>query len=218
MMFYVNYERRVDMTADLSKRQLKKEDKEKRLLEAANKLFLEKGIQNTSVSDIVKKAGVAKGTFYLYYQDKSEIEEKLIVKETINILEGAINHANKSDQTTFVELFIIAVDYIIDYLEEDKAVLEFINKNLSYAIYILNSKAKDNRFKKMYEQIYTKYKENVGPINIENPDVVVSLCIEFLGASIYSSLTFNMPRPMETLRPHLHRVVRTIFKEYAVLK
>lgn len=201
-----------------SKRQVKKEEKERRLLSAAYILFMEKGIQNTSVSDIVKEAGVAKGTFYLYYQDKAEIEEKLIVKETVKILEAAIKYSNESDETAFEELFIIAMDYIIDYLEENQSVIEFIHKNLSYAIYILNSSSKGSKFRSIYDQIYVKYKENVGAVSIENPDVVVSLCIEFLGASIYSSLVLNMPMPMILLRPHLHRIIRSIFDEYTIYK
>ena len=39
--------------------------KRESLLDTAFKLFTEKGIHNTSISDIVEQAGVAKGTFYL---------------------------------------------------------------------------------------------------------------------------------------------------------
>lgn len=200
----------------MNKRQENKEAKERKLLEAAYKLFVEQGIQNTSVNDIVKAAGVAKGTFYLYYQDKADIEEKLIVKETVIILESAMSVASQSNETSFEELFIIAMDYIIDYLEDNSDVMSFINKNLSYAIYVLHSRSKDNRFRAIYDKLYTHYKDNVGVVALENPEVVISLCIEFLGASIYSSLVLNMPMSMTKLRPHLHRIVRSIFKEYAI--
>ncbi len=43
------------------------------LLAAAETLFRENGVDQTAVSDIVKKAGVAQGTFYNYYQSKDEI-------------------------------------------------------------------------------------------------------------------------------------------------
>jgi AcrR family transcriptional regulator len=38
------------------------EDKKERILEAALKLFIEKGIDNTSIALISKEAGVATGT------------------------------------------------------------------------------------------------------------------------------------------------------------
>ena len=50
------------------------ENKENRLLNTAFKLFTEKGIKNTSIQDIVDNAEVGKGTFYLYFKDKYEIE------------------------------------------------------------------------------------------------------------------------------------------------
>ena len=49
-----------------------KENKKNRLLDTGFKLFTEKGIQNTSIQDIVDNANVAKGTFYLYFKDKYE--------------------------------------------------------------------------------------------------------------------------------------------------
>ena len=47
-----------------------KQQKLEALYENAYELFLNHGIEKTSISDIAKKAGVAKGTFYLYFTDK----------------------------------------------------------------------------------------------------------------------------------------------------
>ena len=43
------------------------------LIEAAASAFAEKGVANTAVSDIVKRAGVAQGTFYLYFASKDDV-------------------------------------------------------------------------------------------------------------------------------------------------
>ena len=45
--------------------ELKKEQKKQSLLDAAYRLFLEKGVAKTSVDEIVRGANVAKGTFDL---------------------------------------------------------------------------------------------------------------------------------------------------------
>lgn len=50
------------------------------LFQSAYDLFLNQGIEKTSISDIAKKAGVAKGTFYLYFADKYEIRDRLIAR------------------------------------------------------------------------------------------------------------------------------------------
>lgn len=43
------------------------------LLTAAADLFLDKGIEATTVDDIAARAGVAKGTFYHYFDTKTEV-------------------------------------------------------------------------------------------------------------------------------------------------
>nr|WP_240464068.1 TetR family transcriptional regulator [Paenibacillus apiarius] len=43
------------------------------MLQSAIELISEKGYQKTSVGDIVKKAGVAQGTFYIYFPTKNDI-------------------------------------------------------------------------------------------------------------------------------------------------
>ena len=52
----------------------KKKRKKETLFNTAYELFTTKGILGTTVSDIVEKAGVAKGTFYLYFKDKYDIK------------------------------------------------------------------------------------------------------------------------------------------------
>ena len=45
----------------------------KRICDAAEELFSQCGYYNTEVQDITKKAGVATGTFYIYFQDKVSV-------------------------------------------------------------------------------------------------------------------------------------------------
>jgi AcrR family transcriptional regulator len=52
--------------------------KEEVILKAAARTFAKKGFHRTKVSDIVKGAGIARGTFYLYYKSKTELFEKLL--------------------------------------------------------------------------------------------------------------------------------------------
>lgn len=49
------------------------DDKKSRLLRAAKEAFAEKGLEKTTISEIVKKAGMAQGTFYLYFSSKKAL-------------------------------------------------------------------------------------------------------------------------------------------------
>lgn len=54
---------------ELKKNELRKQ----KLIEAAKKLFSEKGFYSTYVDDIIKEAGVGKGTFYRNFKNKEDI-------------------------------------------------------------------------------------------------------------------------------------------------
>ena len=47
------------------------------LMDAAQALFISKGFETTTVSEIVRDAGVAKGTFYHYFSSKNDILDAL---------------------------------------------------------------------------------------------------------------------------------------------
>jgi len=60
------------------------EIRKKEILDAAEYLFSISGYQQTLISDIVKKIGVAKGTFYYYFSSKEELIEALIKRHLSN--------------------------------------------------------------------------------------------------------------------------------------
>jgi AcrR family transcriptional regulator len=57
----------------VAKRHSLRDERRSSLLAAAQKVFSEKGYHAATVDDITRAAGVAKGTYYLYFQEKREI-------------------------------------------------------------------------------------------------------------------------------------------------
>ena len=71
-------------------RQRRKEARPQELLEAALDLFVERGFAATRSEDVAIRAGVSKGTLYLYYPSKEELLKEVIRHHVINpITEGA---------------------------------------------------------------------------------------------------------------------------------
>ena len=62
-----------------SKVSLNKTEKKRRIEEAAINLFEHDDFNKISIDQIVKKARVAKGTFYLYFKDKVQLINHLIL-------------------------------------------------------------------------------------------------------------------------------------------
>ncbi|MEZ0322730.1 MAG: TetR/AcrR family transcriptional regulator [Hydrogenothermaceae bacterium] len=69
-----------------------------RLLEAAKQLFSEKGYHETRVSDIVSKAEVAQGTFYIYFKSKEDIFLQLIKKIHKELLDKLSKYKEVSEE------------------------------------------------------------------------------------------------------------------------
>ena len=81
-------------------RQRRKEARPQELLQAALEVFVEKGFAATRTEDVATRAGVAKGTLFLYYPSKEELL-KAVVRENLSTLiaEGAKIAGNFSGTT-----------------------------------------------------------------------------------------------------------------------
>lgn len=53
-------------------------NKERAIIKAAKEVFAEKGFQKASIKDIARVAGIATGTFYLYFKNKEGFFEALV--------------------------------------------------------------------------------------------------------------------------------------------
>ena len=56
----------------------KGERRKQELLQIAYRMFLQKGYEETSVDEIISQAGIAKGTYYYYFETKEQMLEEVI--------------------------------------------------------------------------------------------------------------------------------------------
>ncbi len=82
-----------------------------KLLKAAEKVFGEKGYFNSSISEITRKAEVSTGTFYIYYNSKTDIFKDLIVnlnhelREVISIAVKDLTKRKDVEEMGFKKFF-----------------------------------------------------------------------------------------------------------------
>lgn len=73
-------------------------DKRSRILDAAQNLFLRYGVKRTALDDVVREAGIAKGTLYLYFDSKdalfAAIAERLCAEMLSNAEEAIASSAS----------------------------------------------------------------------------------------------------------------------------
>ncbi len=189
----------------------KKQKKQETLLQSAFDIFTAKGLQKTSIADIVKKAGVAKGTFYLYFKDKLDICNYLIASKSSALFLNAHKALLKTDLTDLSDKIIFIADHIIDQLEKDKTLLRFISKNLSWGVFksaLIHPKAPTElNFYDIYLEMIANSKEN-----FKDPEILLFLIIELISSSIHDSILNNQPVPIEELKPSLYEAIRAILR------
>ena len=191
-----------------------KEGKENRLLDTAYKLFTEQGIKNTSIQQIVDKANVAKGTFYLYFKDKYELRDILIVKKSQKLFSDAVKSLKKIYISDFSDSLIYIINYVIDELTKNQLLLKFVAKDLSWGIF-------DQTFLELYnktapekESVYDLFIEgmNASNIKLKNPEVTLYMIIELVSSTCFNSILYKQPLPIEEFKPSLYQTIRDLIK------
>ncbi len=71
-------------------------DKQNTILHEARAGFIEHGFEGASLNDIIRRAGISKGSFYYYFEDKSDLYLTVLNKETHDIIEK-LSEILKSD-------------------------------------------------------------------------------------------------------------------------
>jgi AcrR family transcriptional regulator len=74
---------------DLPGRQRRKQARPQELLDAALDLFVEKGFAATRAEEVAQRAGVSKGTLYLYYPSKEELFKAVIAQSLTARIEAS---------------------------------------------------------------------------------------------------------------------------------
>ncbi len=187
-----------------------KQQKRQALLEKAFALFTTKGIQKTSISDIVDSAGVAKGTFYLYFKDKYDIRNKLIAHKSGEVFRRADACLKAAGIVDLEDKIIFLIDDIMNQFVQDKTLMRFISKNLSWGVFkSVLLEAEDDAEVDFYDIYHSVFD---GDSRYENPEVMVFMIIELVGSTCYSAILYNEPVGIEELKPYIFRTVKGIMK------
>lgn len=183
------------------------------LLNHAFSLFMTKGVEDTSISDITQSAGVGKGTFYYYYKDKNDIIAFLIADKAEALLLHALSALENHDGELSVEdKFIIIADDLLLQLRNDKKLLKFLNKNLSYGLY---KKAFTQKSVAKEIDVYSIYREIIDDgSKWKDPELMLYTIVEFVSGTCHTILLANDPVSLSRYQPYLHSCIRGIINVF----
>ncbi len=209
-----SYNDRKGRNFDMGKIDENKKKKKEALFNTAYELFTTKGINSTAISDIVEKAGVAKGTFYLYFKDKYDIKNKLVVHKARELFHSAGDSLAAAGVHGLEDQLIYIIDHVINALMENKPLLNFISKNLVMGALRSTLITGENSD----DDIYDRFLELVSQDDYSYTDINVMLftIVELAGSAAYNSILYEEPLPFEEYKPFLYRSVRLIIKSHRV--
>ena len=197
------------------KAEANKKMKKDALLKTAFELFTNQGIHDTTISNIAEKAGVAKGTFYLYFKDKYDIRNFLIARKAGEVFARADEELKNTDLTSLEDKIVFLADHIISQFSQDRTLLVFISKNLSWGIFkkqLLSPPDEGEMdlpgiIREAFETSHTRYR---------NPEVMIFMIIELRSGAIYSSILYEDPLPIDELKPYLFASIRSIMRSQEI--
>lgn len=184
--------------------------KKEKIMQAALKVFKKKGPDKASVREIMSESGFGLGTFYLYYTDKNDLKEKIVLDKAMDIIIKAENNCEGEDP---IERYISFVDYIIDYLIANPFELDLLSNNITWALYtkiehdkrlteadstlqfILNKY--ENLFSKSYSQSQQLY--------------ILAMTFDIMMSTCKSALMEDSTLSIDEMKPVLFAVIRKIF-------
>ena len=200
--------------SNLNKVDMKKKNKESSLLNTAFEYFTTKGFSKTSITDIASKAGVGKGTFYLYFKDKYDIRNKLIAHKSAQVFTiAAYALETRKEQMSFEDKFIFLIDNIVNQLNENQSLLNFISKNLSWGVFMAALSAPAENvldFREAYFQLLSE-----SPKPVRDPETMLFMIVELISATCYSAILYKEPCALEDFKPDLYRTVRGIIRQFS---
>ncbi len=200
----------------MGKLEANKQLKENSLLNTAFEFFTTKGFSKTSISDIVGHAGVAKGTFYLYFKDKYDIRNRLICHKSSQLFRTAVQDLRKEanfSSLTFDDKMIYIINNIINQLNDNQALLTFISKNLSWGVFktALTTPIRENDIN--FSDIYHQMLED-SPCHFRDPEIMLFLIVELVSGACYSAILYQEPCSLEQLKPNLYSSIRMIIQNH----
>jgi len=93
--------------------------------EKAISFFLSKGVDKTSINDIVKASSIAKGTFYLYFENKDDLINSIFEVYGDKFFNEVVLKNKENPKITFL------ADSIINYFSDNQLFLIELRKNMS---------------------------------------------------------------------------------------
>ena len=114
---------------NINKRQQNKANNRSLIINAGIKVFLEKGISNATVRDIIRKTSLASGTFYNYFKSKEEVLIAALDESAIEI--GQELRSQRKDAKNLEEFIYSQINPFFEFARDHSELFMIMSSNLN---------------------------------------------------------------------------------------
>jgi AcrR family transcriptional regulator len=179
----------VDKQTALKRRRVAKPQEERLddLLGAAAAIFAEQGVTGAKVEDITEKAGVSKGTFYLYFTSKEHAADMLwqrYIDRYLKIGEDILARDHGSHLDRLVAVFEGLTEYVLANAR--------LHRTVFYATHSEERRAMTQKFISAIAIAVRKGIE-AGELQADEPELMVEVLYHGIGTSLHDAIASGQP-------------------------
>lgn len=174
----------------------KKKPKKDLIVEAAYELFLERGYETAVIDDIVRRAGVAKGTFYLYFHDRAELLREIVGQKYAELVRRAYHRSLLAPGLRGNERILRGIEELVDEFARNPKLLALIHSNLTWDMV-----AEFSLFPG-HDRLEARPRGNL--------DKLAFIVTELVTSVSYSAIILGEPAPLAEMKPFLLTTIRTL--------
>lgn len=197
----------------MSESSAKKLDKKMKIINTAFSLFQQNSVAAIAIDDVVKAAGIARGTFYLYFKDKSDLLEQIIMFKSSECMKTLLQTAlrkTENEETDFISFASGFLNDYIDFLIENKSILTVLTKNISSCMKLIPY-FYDKEIEKFYKIIIEQMK-NYG-YNEKSANITLFLLVDMIGSACSDAILHKKPYPIDDIRDYILAAAISILEQ-----
>jgi AcrR family transcriptional regulator len=161
------------------------------VLRHAKRIFARKGYHRTNISDIIARAGIARGTFYLYFRNKRQLFEELLAQALGELNERIRRIKMGPDEPSPLDQLRANLTRVVEFVLAER---ELTTIMLNHAMGL--DRVLDARIADFYDQIIDKIQRSLelgSAMGLVRPcdTRIASYCILGVVKEIVSQLSRN---------------------------
>ncbi|RJP26655.1 MAG: TetR family transcriptional regulator [Actinobacteria bacterium] len=186
-------------------------DRGERIIANATELFAAKGYHGTTIDEIVQATGIAKGTFYIYFDSKEELLVEVIKRLIDNTLEKIDSELEKKEEKDFITRLETKGQEMLDlYLKRSELLYMLLGETVGNPRLMEQSR-------EVYARLAARVEEDLRE-GIETGDIypfadlkTISYALVGMGQSIAVLLSGDGEAQMEKTWRSMHEFIRRAF-------